>query len=89
VSIAAARTMLGISIILVDGISADSPTRIPEQTPGPSLDVNVVAERGQDPVPLQTFDNIAQMPLSKYCEYAPSQILHVGRKLWGGGNVRM
>lgn len=36
----------GISIILADGISTPSPTRIPESTPGPSSDVNVVTERG-------------------------------------------
>lgn len=42
---------IGISIILVDGISADSPTRIPDSTPGPPRDVNVVAERGQRPRP--------------------------------------
>jgi len=76
--------LLGISIILVDGISTHSLARIPESTPGPSRDVNVVAEWGLETPSLCKHSIIIlgyRDSLFRYDKHASQQILQVGSRL--------
>jgi len=76
--------LLGISIILADGISTHSLARIPESTPGPSRDVNVVAAWGLETPSLCKHSIIIlryRDALFRYDKHASQQILQVGSKV--------